>query len=222
MIKIAPSILSADFSNIGRDIAALSDWQADWVHFDVMDGHFVPNMTFGPLLCSAIRPLTRLPIDVHLMVDEPTRFFDWFIKAGADIITFHAEAEKHMHRALQHLHENGKKAGVVLNPGTPAVAVQEVLPYCDLVLVMSVNPGFGGQKFIPESVAKIAELRRMIDARGLATDIEVDGGVNPETAKLCVDAGATILVAGNAVFHANDPKDMVRQLRGAGSVSTAK
>lgn len=214
MIKIAPSILSADFANLGRDIERLSDWKADWIHFDVMDGHFVPNMSFGPVLCSAIRPLTKLPIDVHLMVNEPSRFFDWFVKAGADIITFHAEAEPHIHRSLQHLHERGVKAGVVLNPGTPAVAVKEVLPYCDLVLVMSVNPGFGGQKFIPESLSKIAELRSMIDERGLATEIEVDGGVNPETAKLCVQAGATVLVAGSAVFSAPDQKEMIRQLRG--------
>lgn len=214
MIKIAPSILSADFANLGRDIERLSDWKADWIHFDVMDGHFVPNMSFGPVLCSAIRPLTKLPVDVHLMVNEPSRFFDWFVKAGADIITFHAEAEPHIHRSLQHLHERGVKAGVVLNPGTPAVAVKEVLPYCDLVLVMSVNPGFGGQKFIPESLSKIAELRSMIDERGLATEIEVDGGVNPETAKLCVQAGATVLVAGSAVFSAPDQKEMIRQLRG--------
>jgi ribulose-phosphate 3-epimerase len=214
MIKIAPSILSADFANLGRDIDRLSDWKADWVHFDVMDGHFVPNMSFGPVLCSAIRPLTKLPIDVHLMVNEPSRFFDWFVNAGADIVTFHAEAEPHIHRSLQHLHERGVKAGVVLNPGTPAVAVKEVLPYCDLVLVMSVNPGFGGQKFIPESLNKIAELRSMINERGFATEIEVDGGVNPETAKLCVQAGATVLVAGSAVFNAPDQKEMIRQLRG--------
>ena len=213
MIKIAPSILSADFSALGRDIRALEDWKADWIHFDVMDGHFVPNLSFGPIVCSAIRPLTKKPIDVHLMVNDPTRFFDWFIKAGADVVTFHAEAEPHMHRALQQLHENGLKAGVVLNPGTPAVAVREVLPYCDLVLVMSVNPGFGGQKFIPESLEKIAELRQMIDARGLATEIEVDGGINPETARLCINAGATVLVAGSAVFQANDPARMIRDLR---------
>ncbi|MEN6594301.1 MAG: ribulose-phosphate 3-epimerase [Clostridiaceae bacterium] len=213
MIKIAPSILSSDLANFGRDIERLSDWKADWIHFDVMDGHFVPNMSFGPILCSSIRPLTKLPIDVHLMVDEPSLFFDWFIKAGADIVTFHVEAEQHIHRALQRLRESGVKAGVVLNPGTPAVAVKEVLPYCDLVLVMSVNPGFGGQKFIPESLGKIAELRAMIDERGLSTEIEVDGGINPETAKLCVKAGATVLVAGSAVFQANDPADMIRRLR---------
>lgn len=213
MIKIAPSILSADFSNLGRDIVSLSDWNADWVHFDVMDGHFVPNMSFGPPILSAIRPLTKLPIDVHLMVEEPSRFIPWFQKAGADIITIHVEAEKHLHRALQQIHEGGCKAGVVLNPGTPAIAVKEVLPYCDLVLVMSVNPGYGGQKFIPESLAIISELRRMIDERGLKIEIEVDGGINPETAKLCIDAGATVLVAGSAVFLAPSPGDMIHQLR---------
>ena len=213
MIKIAPSILPANLANLGHDIASLSQWNADWIHFDVMDGHFVPNMSFGPPICAAIRPLTKLPIDVHLMVEDPTRFAAWFIQAGADIITIHAEAEKHLHRALQQIHEGGCKAGVVLNPGTPAVAVKEVLPYCDLVLVMSVNPGFGGQQFIPESLEKIAELRHMIDSRGLSTEIEVDGGVNPETAQRCIDAGATVLVAGSAVFHASDPADMIHKLR---------
>lgn len=213
MIKIAPSILSADFTNLGRDIELLKEWNADWIHFDVMDGHFVPNMSFGPVVCAAIRPKTELPIDVHLMVEDPTRFVPWFIQAGANVITLHVEAERHLHRALQQIHEGGCKAGVVLNPGTPAVAVKEVLPFCDLVLVMSVNPGFGGQQFIPESLEKISELRWMIDAKGLHTDIEVDGGVNPETAKRCIDAGATILVAGSAVFHAQDPAYMIQQLR---------
>ena len=213
MVKIAPSVLAADFSNLGRDVQSLTDWSADWLHFDVMDGHFVPNLSFGPPILSAIRPLTKLPIDAHLMVEEPSRFIPWFVEAGADIITIHVEAERHLHRALQQIHEADCKAGVVLNPGTPAVAVKEVLPYCDLVLVMSVNPGYGGQKFIPESVTKIAELRSMIDARGLSTEIEVDGGINPETAKRCIDAGATILVAGSAVFQASDPARMIRDLR---------
>jgi ribulose-phosphate 3-epimerase len=213
MIKIAPSILASDFSNLGREVRSLTDWQADWVHFDVMDGHFVPNLSFGPPILSAIRPLTKLPIDVHLMVEEPARFIPWFLDAGADIITIHVEAEKHLHRSLQLIHEAGRRAGVVLNPGTPAIAAKEVLPYCDLVLIMSVNPGFGGQKFIPETIEKIAELRQMIDARGLATEIEVDGGINPESAKLCIDAGATVLVAGSAVFQAKDPAAMIRDLR---------
>ena len=213
MIKIAPSILAADFASLGRDVASLQRWGADWVHFDVMDGHFVPNLSFGPPILSSVRPLTELPIDAHLMVEEPSRFIPWFLQAGADIITIHVEAEKHLHRSLQLIREAGKKAGVVLNPGTSAIAAKEVLPYCDLVLVMSVNPGFGGQKFIPESIEKIAELRRMIDERGLATEIEVDGGINPQTAQLCLDAGATVLVAGNAVFQANDPADMIRDLR---------
>lgn len=213
MIKIAPSILSADFAAMGEAIKRLSDWEADWIHFDVMDGNFVPNLTFGPPMCKALRPHTHLPIDVHLMVEHPGDWVESFHADGADCITFHVEAERHVHRLLQRIRGLGMKAGVVLNPATPVCMAEPVLPYCDLVLLMSVNPGYGGQKFIPETPEKIRALRRSIEARGLACDIEVDGGVNAETARLCVDAGATILVAGNSVFSAEDPKAMVRTLR---------
>ena len=214
MIKIAPSILSADFAAMGDAVDQLSSWCADWVHFDVMDGNFVPNITFGPPMCKAIRPHTSLPIDVHLMVDHPSDWIEPFHAAGADCITFHVEAERHIHRQLQRIRDLGMKAGVVLNPATPICTVENVLPLCDLVLLMSVNPGFGGQKFIPETLDKIRALRKFIDEKGYVCDIEIDGGVNPETSKLCREAGATILVAGSSVFSAKDPREMICQLRG--------
>ena len=214
MIKIAPSILSADFARMGRDVEMLERSGADYIHFDVMDGHFVPNITFGPPMCKALRPLTKLPLDVHLMVERPGDWVNPFRDAGADIVTFHVEAETHIHRVLQSIHDAGMKAGVVLNPATPLAMCEEVLEDCDMVLLMSVNPGFGGQKFIPRVLKKIEALNVIKAVRGLSYDIEVDGGVNEKTALLCRTAGATVLVAGNAVFTAPDPQEMIRRLRG--------
>lgn len=214
MIKIAPSILSADFSAFGEAVRNVERWGADYVHFDVMDGAFVPTITFGPALCRDIRRCTGLPIDVHLMVERPAAFVEQFKDAGADILTFHVEAEAHIHRTLQNIHRAGMKAGVVLNPATSLSTVEYILEDCDMILLMSVNPGAGGQKFIPNVLQKISSLRNMAEQRGLALDIEVDGGVNPETARLCREAGANVLVAGNSVFTAEDPAAVIRALRG--------
>ncbi|WP_395708485.1 ribulose-phosphate 3-epimerase [Reyranella sp.] len=199
-VRIAPSILSADFAALGREIEAVTAAGADWIHVDVMDGHFVPNLTIGPMVVKALRPHSNRPFDVHLMITPVDPFVPAYAEAGADTISFHPEAGPHVHRTIQLIRSLGKRAGLVLNPATPIAAVEPVLADLDLVLVMSVNPGFGGQAFIASQLAKIAALRRMIDALGKPIDLEVDGGVNPETARRCIEAGADALVAGTAVF----------------------
>ena len=213
-ILVAPSILSADFTRLGDEVEALSSYGADYVHLDVMDGNFVPNITFGAPMCRALRPRSDLVFDAHLMVAEPAKWVKDFADAGADIITIHAEADIHAHRTLQLIRSCGKKAGIALNPATHHSAAEYLLDSADMVLVMSVNPGFGGQKFIPAVLKKIEAIRETAVRRGLDIDIEVDGGVNAETAKLCRDAGANVLVAGNAVFKAADRKEMVSIIRG--------
>ncbi|WP_103107568.1 ribulose-phosphate 3-epimerase [Brevibacillus reuszeri] len=215
MVKIAPSILSADFARLGDEIRDVEKGGADWIHVDVMDGHFVPNITIGPLIVDAIRPVTNLPLDVHLMIEDPDQYIPQFAKSGADWITVHQEACRHLHRSLYLIKEQGVKAGVVLNPATPLATIEHVLTDLDMVLLMTVNPGFGGQKFIHNVVPKIKELRRMLDERGLGhVEIEIDGGVNAETARLCTEAGATVLVAGNAVFNQADRAQAIAAVRG--------
>jgi ribulose-phosphate 3-epimerase len=200
-VKLAPSILSADYSRLGEQVADATSAGADYIHIDVMDGRFVPNLTVGPLVVEAIRPLTHLPLDVHLMVVEPERLIPPFARVGANIITVHAEACLHLHRVLHQIKDEGALAGVALNPATPLSAVEEVLPYLDLVLLLTVNPGFPGQAFIPEMLDKIARLRQLLDRRGYGAELEVDGGINAETAPQVVKAGARVLVAGSAVFN---------------------
>lgn len=200
-VRIAPSILAADFTRLGQQIEEADAAGADYIHIDVMDGRFVPNITMGPLVVEAARRVTQLPLDVHLMIVEPERHIESFVQAGASIISVHVETCPHLHRVVQQIRNAGARPSVVLNPATPAVAIEEILPFVDMVLVMTVNPGFGGQTFIPQTLAKIRTIRRMIAERGLAVDVEVDGGVDEQTAAQVVDHGATVLVAGTAVFE---------------------
>jgi ribulose-phosphate 3-epimerase len=204
LIKIAPSILSADFTRLGQEVRAAEAAGVDRVQIDVMDGRFVPNITFGAAVVRSLRPLTRLALEAHLMVEPPEDFIETFAEAGADTIIIHQEATPHLHRAIQQIHALGKKAGVALNPSTPACLLSEILGSLDLVLVMTVNPGFGGQEFIPETLPKIREIRSRIRERGLECELEVDGGINAQTAGLVVEAGADVLVAGSSVYGVQD------------------
>ncbi|MBM7687368.1 ribulose-phosphate 3-epimerase [Enterococcus ureilyticus] len=212
-MKLAPSILSADFANLERDIKLVEKLGADYIHVDVMDGQFVPNITLGPNVVSAIRPVTKLPLDVHLMIVQPENYIEAFAKAGADIITVHEESTPHIHRAVQMIKASGVKAGVVINPGTPLSAIEYVLDLVDQVLIMTVNPGFGGQSFIESSLDKIAQLKEWKESKGYTYDIEVDGGIVPETAKRCKEAGANVFVAGSYIYNAESPKNQIDSLR---------
>jgi ribulose-phosphate 3-epimerase len=214
-VRIAPSILSADLGRLAEEVRDAERGGADWIHVDVMDGRFVPNITLGPLVVQAVRRATKLPVDVHLMIVEPERYVEAFAEAGADVISVHVEASTHLQRTLAEIRRLGKRAGVVLNPHTPEEMVRYVLCDLDLVLVMSVNPGFGGQGFLPEVLPKLSALRRLIDERGLDVDLEVDGGVSPVTARQVVEAGARVLVAGSAVFHTPDRRAAIAAIRKA-------
>jgi ribulose-phosphate 3-epimerase len=213
--RIAPSILSADFSRLAEEIRAVERAGADLIHVDVMDGHFVPNLTIGPMVVEAIRKVTSLPLDVHLMVEQPDALIKEFVEAGADSLTVHVEASLHLHRTIQLIKQMGKKAGVALNPATALATVEEVIEGIDLLLVMSVNPGFGGQSFIPRVLEKIRSARRMIDAKGLSTCLEVDGGIKVSNAKNLSEAGVNIFVSGSAIFESKDYKKTIEEMKRA-------
>lgn len=218
MIKIAPSILSSDFSRLGEEIKSLEKAGADWVHIDVMDGHFVPNLTIGPIVVDAIRSITDLPFDVHLMMDNPMEFVDAFIEAGADNITVHAEVLPHLHRSVTYIKDRGCKVSVALNPSTPIDVLEYVLDELDMVLIMTVNPGFGGQAFIPAMLNKVRALKQLIDDRGLNVEIQVDGGISAENIGKVSAAGANIFVAGSAIFNSPDRRSTIEAMRSNASV----
>jgi ribulose-phosphate 3-epimerase len=215
MIRIAPSILSADFGRLAEEVARVEAAGADWIHLDVMDGRFVPNITIGPAVVRAVRKVTKLPLDVHLMIVEPDRYVGAFAEAGADTITVHVEASTHLHRTVQMIHAAGKRAGVTLNPATSEDSLRYIIDVVDLILVMSVNPGFGGQSFLDLVVPKVRAIRKLIDASGRAVDLEIDGGIDEHTAGRAAEAGARVFVAGNAVFSRPDYANAITAIRGA-------
>lgn len=222
MIKIAPSILSANFAKLGEEVKEVEAAGAKLIHIDVMDGHFVPNITMGPIVVEALRPITTLPLDVHLMIENPDNYIEQFAKAGADYITVHVEACRHLHRTIQLIRSFGVKPGVVLNPHTPIETIQHVLEDIDLVLFMTVNPGFGGQKFISSVVPKIEALSSIIQERGLSIEIEIDGGINEETIVPCAKAGATIFVAGSAIYNKENRAEALQKIKAAGEGALIK
>ncbi|MGO1059804.1 ribulose-phosphate 3-epimerase [Planococcus sp. FY231025] len=219
MIKIAPSILAADFSKLGEEVLEVEKAGADWIHIDVMDGHFVPNISFGAIVVEALRPLTKLPLDVHLMIENADRYIEDFARAGADYITVHVEANPHLHRTIQMIRAAGVKPGVVLNPHSPIESILPILEEIDLVLFMTVNPGFGGQKFIESVVPKVEQLSKLIREKGLSIDIQIDGGINEETIVPCAKAGANVFVAGSAIFGKEDRKAALQAIKQAGEVA---
>ena len=215
MKKIAPSILSADFGRLAEEIKAVEEAGADWIHLDIMDGHFVPNLTIGPPVVKALRKVTSLPLDVHLMIENPDRYLDAFIDAGSDILTIHIEAAPHLHRTINHLRERNIKAGVALNPSTSVWTLEEIIADCDLILIMTVNPGFGGQHFIPSMIPKIRKTKEMIAKQARPVLLEVDGGISPSNIQVVSDAGGDVFVAGAAIFGSDDYSYTIRQMKKA-------